>query len=474
MMKKICFSKTKKTVALLTVGVLIMSVFGACGKKAANDTDESGRTIISVGSWPSKEGQEKQNMEDRKQKFEADNTEFVIQPDNWSFDLKSFYAKAAGGQLPVLFNTNFTEVSQIINAGYGADLTDELKKQGLYDKMNKDVMDVVSKDGKVYAYPFASYVLGLAYNVDLFKKAGLMNEDGTPKQPKDWNELAEFAVKIKKATGVPGFIFPTANNVGGWIFTSVAWSYGTEFMKKDGDKWKATFDSPEAAEALQFIKDLKWKYDVLPSNTFVDYTEQFKTFGTGQGAMVIAAGDMPADVRSYEMNPDSIGMMAIPRGPKDHVTLMGGSVFAVSKGSSDKQIEGAIKWIKTAYSPDATEQFKENKEKDIKTRLENNELITVKSMSPWNLESAAIKFDRELRDNLANGNPNHVKLYNDFVADLGDCKLHPEEPVCAQELYGILDNCIQAVLTDKDADCAELLRKANSDFQQNYLDNLDY
>ena len=474
MMKKICFSKTKKTVALLTVGVLIMSVFGACGKKAANDTDESGRTIISVGSWPSKEGQEKQNMEDRKQKFEADNTEFVIQPDNWSFDLKSFYAKAAGGQLPVLFNTNFTEVSQIINAGYGADLTDELKKQGLYDKMNKDVMDVVSKDGKVYAYPFASYVLGLAYNVDLFKKAGLMNEDGTPKQPKDWNELAEFAVKIKKATGVPGFIFPTANNVGGWIFTSVAWSYGTEFMKKDGDKWKATFDSPEAAEALQFIKDLKWKYDVLPSNTFVDYTEQFKTFGTGQGAMVIAAGDMPADVRSYEMNPDSIGMMAIPRGPKDHVTLMGGSVFAVSKGSSDKQIEGAIKWIKTAYSPDLTEQYKENKEKDIKTRLENNELITVKSMSPWNLESAAIKFDRELRDKLANGNPNHVKLYNDFVADLGDCKLHPEEPVCAQELYGRLDNCIQAVLTDKNADCAELLKKANSDFQQNYLDNLDY
>ena len=281
-------------------------------------------------------------------------------------------------------------------------------------------------------------------------------------------------MKIKKATGVPGFIFPTANNVGGWIFTSVAWSYGAEFMKKDGDKWKATFDSPEAAEALQFIKDLKWKYDVLPSNTFVDYTEQFKTFGTGQGAMIIAAGAMPQDVCSYDMNPDSIGMMAIPRGPKAHVTLMGGGVFAVKNNSSDKQIEGAIKWLKTAYSPDLTEQFKENKEKDIKTRLENKELITVKSMSPWNNDSDAVKYERELRDKLANGNINHVKLYNDFVADMGDCKLHPEEPVCAQELYGILDNCIQAVLTDKNADCAELLKKANSDFQQNYLDNLDY
>ena len=147
-MKMIKINKVKKAVALMTVGALAMSIFASCGKKTENVTDENGRTIISVGSWPSKEGQEKKNMEDRKQKFETDNPEFVIQPDNWSFDLKSFYAKAAGGQLPVLFNTNFTEVSQIINAGYGADLTDELKKQGLYDKMNKDVLDVVSKDGK--------------------------------------------------------------------------------------------------------------------------------------------------------------------------------------------------------------------------------------------------------------------------------------------------------------------------------------
>ena len=470
-MKKNLFTKIA---AGALSAALSVTMLAGCGNKKSAATDDQGRTIISIGAWPVKEGKALDDANAKKERFEKANPDVVIQPDNWSFDLKSFYAKAAGGQLPTIFQSNFTEVPQVIEANYAADLTECLKKRGYDGMFNEKVLDVISRNGKIYSFPTSTYVLGLAYNTEMFQAAGLMEEDGTPKQPKDWNELAEFAVKIKKATGVPGFIFPTANNVGGWIFTSVAWSYGTEFMKKDGDKWKATFDSPEAAEALQFIKDLKWKYDVLPSNTFVDYTEQFKTFGTGQGAMVIAAGDMPADVRSYEMNPDSIGMMAMPKGPKDHVTLMGGSVFAVSKGSSDKQIEGAIKWIKTAYSPDLTEQFKENKEKDIKTRLGNNELITVKSMSPWNNDSDAVKYERELRDKLANGNPNHVKLYNDFVADLGDCKLHPEEPVCAQELYGILDNCIQAVLTDKNADCAELLKKANSDFQQNYLDNLDY
>ena len=76
-------------------------------------------------------------------------------------------------------------------------------------------------------------------------------------------------------------------------------------------------------------------------------------------------------------------------------------------------------------------------------------------------------------DKYANSNINHVKLYNDFVADC-PAKIQPEEPVCAQELYGILDNCIQEVLTNKDADCATVLEKANSDFQANYLDNVDY
>ena len=51
-MKKINF---KKAAALLTAGVMTMSVFASCGK-SANDTDENGKTIVSVANWPQKEG----------------------------------------------------------------------------------------------------------------------------------------------------------------------------------------------------------------------------------------------------------------------------------------------------------------------------------------------------------------------------------------------------------------------------------
>ena len=43
-----------------------------------------------------------------------------------------------------------------------------------------------------------------------------------------------------------------------------------------------------------------------------------------------------------------------------------------------------------------------------------------------------------------------------------------------QQSMAIYESGIQEVLTNKDADCAALLEKANSDFQSNYLDNIDY
>lgn len=465
--------KGLKAVSFLAAVAVIGMTFGGCS--GFNSTEKNGKTQISIGGWPEKDGKDKEWMENKKSKFEEMYKDFEVVPDYWTFDLKSFYPKAAGGQLPTVYGTHFTEVSQIIGAGYSADITDGLKDAGLIDKFNPDVMEVISKDGRVYAFPYSVYALGLSCNIDMMKAAGLVDPDGTPKQPKDWYELAEFAVKIKEATGKPGFVFPSANNYGGWIFMPVAWSFGVNFMERGDDgKWKSKFDCPESVEALQYIKDLKWKYDVLPSNTLIDGTEYYKIFGTDNAGMLITGGDSPRYVVQYNMDPEKIGMMAIPSGPKKHVTLMGGSIFAISNKANEKQIDGGLKWLEMTYSPYATENTRSNIEKEIDGLIEKNQLITVKSMSTWNTESEAAKIRHEVIDAKANANPNHVKLYNDFVADMGDCELRPEEPVCAQELYGILDGCIQEVMINKDADCAMLIKKASSDFQANYLDNLDY
>ena len=258
------------------------------------------------------------------------------------------------------------------------------------------------------------------------------------------------------------------------MFTCVAWSFGVDFLKQESDgKWTATFDGQEAVDALQYIKDLRWKYDVLPSNTLIDSSEYFKSFATGNAAMLICADTISSSVSSYGMMPDQLGMMAMPAGPKKHVTLMGGGLSCLRNDATEDQIDAALRWIEMEYNHKVTENYKTNLNNKIDEKLAANHLVGIKSMNIWNGDTESFEYKSKLIEEKANSNINHVKLYNDFVENC-PAEIQPEEPVCCQELYGILDSCIQEVLLNENANCAEILKKANSDFQVNYLDNLTY
>lgn len=466
-------TKVKKFISLAVAAALSAGALAGCGGgKGKEERDAEGRVVISVGGYPNKDGKDKDNFDAKIASFEEANPDVKIKPDTWIFDLQSFYAKAAGGQLPTTYTTNFTEVEQCIRAGYSADITDALKRNGYDGMLNETVLDVVSDNGKVYGVPTDAYVLGIAYNVKLFEQAGLMNEDGTPKQPKDWYEMAEFAVKIKEATGQSGMAICSMSNYGGWLITPLMWSFGVDFMEQQDDgSWKATFNSDEAVEALEYVKDLKWKYDVLPENTLIDNPEQSKLFAADKVGMVLELPGNAANLAAYDMDPDNIGFMAFPAGPKRHVTLMGGHVAQIDKNASEDAKDAVLKWLKLSNNFELTDDFKTNSEKSIESKLEKGIIVGVNSLSIWSENSPARKFAEELNAEKANCNINHVKPYNDFVANC-PAEIQAEEPVCAQELYAILDTCIQQVLTDENADCRAILEKANSDFQQNYLNNI--
>jgi len=461
-----------KLIAIIAVIALVAGVMSGCGKKV-NDKDEEGRTIISVNEYPDKEGPERDAYDLKIEKFEADNPDVKVNPDMWKFEIQTFYAKAAGNQLPNVFRTYFTEAGQCRNSGYSTDITDALDKHGYKVLLNEKVSDVVTEEGRIYGLPINPYLLCLAFNTEMLEAAGLMEADGTPKQPKTWDEVVEFAKKIKDATGKPGFAFPTAETTGGWIFTNLAWSFGVDFMEQDANgKWKATFNSPEAEAALQWVKDLKWKHDIIPSNTLLNHNEYHKTFATGGAAMIVTPGDVPRKVVQYGMTPEQLGMMALPAGPARHVTLLGGSVLQVASSSTEDQVDAAVRWIGSLHGHQLTEAAKAELDADIDKKITENWLIGPKTLNAWKDSTERVAYQNELIDKNTNANPNHYRLYNEFLES--DVEVQPEEPVCAQDLYRTLDNCIQEVLTNKDADCAQVLEKACADFQANYLDNLTY
>ena len=264
--------KCKKILCAVLSFAMLTSLAG-CGNGNKGRT-EDGKIAISTSGWPDPDSPSYPKALEREQAFEEANPDVDLEGDTWTFDLKTFYPKAESGTLPTIYRCNFTEIQRIIDGEYAADITKVLKKRGYEGKFSKKVEAVISKDGKFYSFPISTYILGLAVNMDLFKEAGLVETDGTPKQPKDWYEMAEFAEQIKEKTGKDGFVMPTMNNAGGWIFTVIAWSFGTEFMKQDKDgKWIATFDSPECAGNGQGGNDARVGF-YRKSDSYIQYRSQ--------------------------------------------------------------------------------------------------------------------------------------------------------------------------------------------------------
>ncbi|MDD6484511.1 MAG: extracellular solute-binding protein [Clostridiales bacterium] len=464
----------KKTAVALTAVLVAASLVG-CGGVNQTKNAESDKVQISVGEWPTENRPiEQEKYEGYLKTMNEKYPDIEVTPDEWAYDVQTFLPKASSGQLPTMYTCYLTETKKIINAGYSADITSILDELGYSEYLKKDIMDLCEKDGKFYGIPQDYYKMGLACNVELFKKAGLVDENGVPKFPQTWEEVAETAKTIKEKTGQPGFVLPTINNCGGWHFMNIAWSYGVEFMKQDGNKWVATFDSPECVAALQFVKDLKWKYNALPDNTLIDNPEMQKLFAVDQGAMYMTIGADVALTETYGMPTDRFSFTKMPAGPKGRYSLMGGKTRMFSPDATQQQLDACFKWLDVAanFRPALTDEeqnaYLEKTKSDLQTQKDQGYIVYSASTGIWEIPGLTEKVEA-LGKEMANID---YKLVETSMDD-SDVTVKPEEPMNCQDLYSILDSCIQAVLTDENADPAQLVKEANAAFQKNYLDKTE-
>lgn len=466
----------KKLISIILAAVMTTGVLAGCGGETKNTaTTEDGKIFLSVGNWPGPEEKPesyKMYME-KKAAFEEKYPDIQIEPDYWSYDVQTFAAKAEGGTLPILFGTFATEVKKIVDLGYSADITEVMKKYGYYEMISDEIMSQISRDGKVYMVPGSLYTLGLVMNMNLFREAGLVNADGTPIFPETFEDVREMARTITEKTGKAGFVFPTTGNGGGWNFMPLAWSHGGTFMEQTDDGWKATFASDEVVSAMKFLQDMKWEDNSLPATTLVSNDDTMKLVGTDQAAMAFAhPGQVDLLVSQYGMDFDAIGYAKMPQGPQKRVTLVGGSYTCVSPQATPEQIDAAFKWL--AFNGNTPRLELPDDVKDViyaeysAKAAENNGVIGIDDISRWSDEEATMKYKNELNEQFRNIKPELVASYN----DKSGVELQAEEPMKTQDLYAVLDSCLQEVLTNKDADCMKVLEQAASDFQNNHLNNV--
>lgn len=197
----------------------------------------------------------------------------------------------------------------------------------------------VTYDGAIYAVPFDLHANLWHVNVDLFKVAGLVDDDGNPILPSSREEFAEQAQTMQGTTGKLYFAsdasqFPVSVR----LFLALLWQQDGNIVSADGTT--ANADSPEAKEALDFLLEM---YNEGYSDANQNYDASQEAFLTGEAA-ILHNGTWVVDQYSRE-TPFEYMALDFPILYDMPATWANSHMWVIPKQAEDAKYEAALRYI---------------------------------------------------------------------------------------------------------------------------------
>ena len=157
-----------------------------------------------------------------------------------------------------------------------------------YDGYLVDGTNVV--EGKTYHVPFQTTTVGLIYNKDLFKAAGIVDENGEAMPPKTWDEMREYAKKITDAEKkVYGFAFPLKwASAFNWDLRK-PWGASLENATSIFNYSTGKFDFQAFKPAMEWLLAVKEDGSCFPGAEGLDNDAARAQFAEGRVGMMIGA-----------------------------------------------------------------------------------------------------------------------------------------------------------------------------------------
>lgn len=337
-----CGSSGNNTTATTTTGETVT--------EAATEKSESGggtKTKLTMAVWNGNWADKLQKVQDN---FNSQNPDIELDIQMQTGDYSDFLgAKVASDDLPDIYIlTPYKQVQAFAEAGRLMDLSNE----PFVDKVYKNALDASSYDGKVYGYPANFEYLGVFYNKELFKQAGI------EKLPETREEFEECCSKLKEAGINP--IAPTYKD--SWTLKHMFSVLMTTEVQNDIpgfieklDSGEGTFDVPGIDEVFAFADILR---EYSGSNMMdQDSTSGFNALANGQAAMLLSGEFSQATVAAMD-NPPDIGCFAMPVSSdagKNKLAVDVGIVYVVN--SKTENFEACQKVLEYLSNPDDPEGY---------------------------------------------------------------------------------------------------------------------
>jgi len=460
------FMKRINFILMILMGIIL---FG-CGSQSSEKQQEPSKSpgkepiTISVNSGPKDtEPREVERWNLLVSMFEEKYPDIKVDVQYWEYEPAIFMTRAVGGQLSDIINTWATEGEILITKKLAADITDVLTSWEDFQDMRPILLEPFHRNNRYYAFPTSAYSMGLYYNKRLFRNAGVVDEKGEANPPRTWEQFLEAAKKIANPDkGICGFAILGGHHArAGWHFLNWGWQGGGEFEKKLHGKWKASFNEPGVILALKFIKDLRWKHNVLQANVLDDDRDISQSFAAGRVGMFIGpanANTIVALKENFGFDLENLGIASLPEGPGGNYVQMGADLYIFRPGIEPEKKKAAFKWCTFCVSNEWKEaEWKLRKKQGLPVGAPYIPIFKGERHQQW---EEILEKNRTI--------PRFSKYQENVVNHL-----KTEPPYYCQQLYKeVLGPSVQEVLTNKDSDPRAILEEHAENFQKQYLDKI--
>ena len=333
-------------VAVVAVAALGLS---ACGGDDAAGDDGTTELALMVPSYGDKT---QPYWEQLVKDFEAANSTIKVRLEvqSWENIFDVVRTKVQGGTAP--------DILELDSSGpaYGKeDLlyeADEIVSERTLSDIVPAFVESAAIDGVAYGVPTVASTRALFYNKDLFAQAGIAEP------PTTWDELLDAARKISAlGGGVYGYGMPLGKEEAQGE-TSI-WTYGAGGSWGDGSK--ITVDTPEATEALDFMKRMIDEGATQPDPGATDRTPLMNVFIQGKIGMIEG---LPPVVGQVKVKNPGLNWGVAPSPTKDGepVTLGVADYFVAFKGEdgADDKRDAIRAFLDFFYQKDNYVRFNDN------------------------------------------------------------------------------------------------------------------
>lgn len=282
----------KKYTGLVSAGLALALILPGCSSgnqengeavKASDapaKTESAGGSPVEISFWNMFGGGEGEFVDQIIKDFNDSQKEVTVK--QLRLESNEYYAKLStalsSSKGPDIAIAHVDRISPFVKAQQIVPV-DELASKAGFDlkEISDSNMQSVSYEGKPYAVPLDTHFHMFYYNKDILQKAGLLNEDGTPKlgdlTPAGFEQtLADIQAKVPDvqamAVNTPYFQEP---------FLNLYYEAGGDIL--NSDMTKASINNPQALDVLKFYLDVF-------NNKYADLNDKtpWDTFHNGKAA----------------------------------------------------------------------------------------------------------------------------------------------------------------------------------------------